>query len=174
MCTLGAIHKLTSKPFRMTDHFYPRLLLALTMPLWICLGLFFVVVVFGNIFEVIGPVTGVKTNSRFHSAIKPSLTLARAQGFRPPPITIQMPIYTESLEGVVKPTVASLQAAISYYESRVSIFPFTTKVFVSIVSTFRTHSRSELVTRKHMDAFVRTACETSTDFTSRADLRASS
>lgn len=102
----------------LTDKFWPRLLLILTMPLWVALGLFFVIVVFGNIFEVIGPITGVKSNSRFHSAIKPNLALARAQGFQPPPITIQMPIYTESLEGVVKPTVASLQAAISYYESR--------------------------------------------------------
>jgi hypothetical protein len=102
----------------MTDKFWPRLLLVLTMPLWVALGLFFVIVVFGNIFEVIGPITGVMTNSRFHSAVKPNLALARSQGFRPPPITIQMPIYTESLEGVVKPTVASLQAAISYYESR--------------------------------------------------------
>jgi hypothetical protein len=102
----------------MTDHFWPRLLLILTMPLWVSLGLFFVIVVFGNLFEVIGPITGVKSNSRFHSAVKPNLALARAQGFQPPPITIQMPIYTESLEGVVKPTVASLQAAISYYESR--------------------------------------------------------
>lgn len=102
----------------MTDKFWPRLALALTMPLWIALGLFFVIVLFGNILEVIGPVTGVKTNSRFHSAVKLNLRLARAQGFQPPPITIQMPIYTESLEGVVKPTVASLQAAISYYESR--------------------------------------------------------
>jgi hypothetical protein len=102
----------------MTDHFWPRLLLILTMPLWVALGLFFVIVVFGNIFEVIGPITGVKSNSRFHSAVKPSLALARSQGFQLPPLTIQMPIYTESLEGVVKPTVASLQAAISYYESR--------------------------------------------------------
>jgi hypothetical protein len=102
----------------MTDHFWPRLLLILTMPLWCALGLFFVIVLFGNIFEVIGPITGVKSNSRFHSAVKPNLALARSQGFSPPPITIQMPIYTESLEGVVKPTVASLQAAISYYESR--------------------------------------------------------
>lgn len=102
----------------MTDKFWPRLLLIFTMPLWVALGLFFVIVVFGNIFEVIGPITGVKSNSRFHSAIKPNLATARAQGFQAPPITIQMPIYTESLEGVVKPTVASLQAAISYYESR--------------------------------------------------------
>lgn len=102
----------------MTDHFYPRLLLVLTEPIWVALGLFFVVVVFGNLFEVIGPIGGVKSNSRFHSAIKPNLAQARSLGFTPAPITIQMPIYTESLEGVVKPTVASLQAAISYYESR--------------------------------------------------------
>lgn len=102
----------------MTDHFYPRLLLALTEPVWLLLGLFFVVVVCGNIFEVIGPINGVKSNSRFHSAIKPNLTYAKTLGFQPVPITIQMPIYTESLEGVVKKTVASLQAAISYYESR--------------------------------------------------------
>ncbi|RYN80176.1 hypothetical protein AA0117_g3140 [Alternaria alternata] len=102
----------------MTDHFYPRILLVLTEPMWISFGLFFVVVVMGNIFEVFGPITGVKSNSRFHSAIKPNLAQARAMGFTPSTITIQMPIYTESLEGVVKPTVASLQAAISYYESR--------------------------------------------------------
>lgn len=100
------------------DHFYPRLLLVLTMPIWICLGLYFAIVLFGNLFELAGPITGVTSNSRFHSAIKPNLALARAQGMGTPPITIQMPIYTESLEGVVKPTVASLQAAISYYESR--------------------------------------------------------
>ena len=102
----------------MNDHFYPRLALVLTEPVWLALGLFFVVVVFGNIFEVVGPITGVKSNSRFHSAIKPNLAQARSLGFAPTPVTIQMPIYTESLEGVVKPTVASLQAAISYYESR--------------------------------------------------------
>ncbi|KAL5119775.1 hypothetical protein ACEQ8H_002381 [Pleosporales sp. CAS-2024a] len=102
----------------MTDHFWPRLALILTMPGWCCLALFFVIVLFGNFFQVAGPINGVTSNSRFHSAIKPNLALARRMGFTPPPITIQMPIYTESLEGVVKPTVASLQSAISYYESR--------------------------------------------------------
>ena len=102
----------------MIDHFYPRLLLILTEPIWFVLGLFFVVVIFGNLFEIFGPVTGVMSNSRFHSAIKPNLVQARNLGFQSAPITIQMPIYTESLEGVIKPTVASLQAAISHYESR--------------------------------------------------------
>ncbi|KAF2730709.1 hypothetical protein EJ04DRAFT_34083 [Polyplosphaeria fusca] len=101
----------------MTDKFWPRLALIAAEPLFLLFGLFFVIVVFGNLFQAIGPITSIKTNSRFYSAIKPSLAQARAQGFRPPPITIQMPIYTESLEGVVKPTVRSLKAAISYYES---------------------------------------------------------
>lgn len=102
----------------MTDHFYPRLALILAEPIFVCLGLFFVIVIFTNCFELMGPISSIKANSRFYSAIKPNLAQARALGFTPPPITIQMPIYTESLEGVVKPTVSSLQAAISYYESR--------------------------------------------------------
>ncbi len=102
----------------LTDKVMLRLALIATEPMFLLFGLFFVVVVFGNLFQMIGPVTTLKTNSRFYSAIKPSLTQARSLGFRPPPITIQMPIYTESLEGVVKPTVTSLNAAISYYESR--------------------------------------------------------
>ncbi|KAF1356043.1 hypothetical protein EJ07DRAFT_181633 [Lizonia empirigonia] len=102
----------------MTDHFYPRLALILSELVFLCLGLFFVIVIFNNCFQLIGPIGSIKTNSRFYSAIKPNLAQAQALGFTPPPITIQMPIYTESLEGVVKPIVTSLQAAISYYESR--------------------------------------------------------
>ena len=100
------------------DHFYPRLALILSEPIFFCLGLFFVIVIFNNCFQLCGPMTSMKMNSRFYSAIKPNLAQAQALGFNPPPITIQMPIFTESLEGVVKPTVASLQAAVSNYESR--------------------------------------------------------
>ncbi|KAF2475919.1 uncharacterized protein BDR25DRAFT_89438 [Lindgomyces ingoldianus] len=101
----------------MTDKFWMRLALVATEPIFLLFGLFFVIVVFGNVFQAIGPITSVKTNSRFYSAIKPSLSQARSIGFQPPPITIQMPIYTESLKGVIEPTVRSLKAAISYYES---------------------------------------------------------
>lgn len=101
----------------MTDKFWMRLALIATEPFFLLMGLFFVIVVFGNIFQTFGPITSIKTNSRFYSAIKPDLNQARALGFRPPPVTIQMPIYTESLEGVIRPTVTSLKQAISYYES---------------------------------------------------------
>lgn len=102
----------------LTDKMMIRLALVATEPLFLMFGLFFVIVVFGNVFQMIGPITSIKTNSRFYSAVRPNLHQARSLGFQPPPITIQMPIYTESLEGVVKPTVRSLNAAISYYESR--------------------------------------------------------
>ncbi|CAI6331822.1 unnamed protein product [Periconia digitata] len=110
-----------------TDGSMLRLALIATEPLLLLFGLFFVVTVFSNIFQMIGPITSIKTNSRFYSAIKPNLMQARSLGFRPPPITIQMPIYTESLEGVIIPTVASLNAAISYYESRGG----TARIFVN-------------------------------------------
>lgn len=100
------------------DHFYPRLVLILSEPVFFCLGLFFVIVLFNNLFQICGPTTYLKMNSRFYSATKPDLARAQALEFKPPPITIQMPIYTESLEGVVKKSVASLQKAISYYELR--------------------------------------------------------
>ncbi|KAJ8107984.1 hypothetical protein OPT61_g8490 [Boeremia exigua] len=100
------------------DDFYARLGLIASEPVFFCLGLFFVIVVFNNCFQLCGPMDSMITNSRFYSAVAPNLDQARVLGFCPPPITIQMPVYTESLEGVIKPTVASLQAAISDYESR--------------------------------------------------------
>lgn len=79
-------------------------------------GLFFVIVIFSDIFQIIGPINGVQTNSRFHSAIPPNIEQADKDGFQRPPITIQMPVYKESLNGVIRPTVTSLKEAISHYE----------------------------------------------------------
>jgi hypothetical protein len=74
--------------------------------------------VFTDLFEMFGPIGGVNSNSRSFSGKKPSLRRAYQDGFQPPHITIQMPVYKEGLEGVIVPTVNSLKAAISYYESR--------------------------------------------------------
>ena len=76
------------------------------------------IVIFTNLFQAFGPIGGVLSNSRHHSAIKPDLRAAYAQGFTLPPVTIQMPVYKEGLEGVIMPTIRSLKAAISHYESR--------------------------------------------------------
>jgi hypothetical protein len=37
-------------------------------------------------------------------------------------ILVQMPVYKEGLEGVIMPTVTSLKAAISHYESHGGMF----------------------------------------------------
>lgn len=59
----------------------------------------------------------MQSNSRYYSGKRPSLRQAYAQGFEPPHVTIQMPVYKEGLEGVIMPTVRSLKMAISHYES---------------------------------------------------------
>lgn len=101
----------------MLDGTYIRLALIAPIPLLICISLFFFLVIFTNLFQVVGPIGGTTTNSRYYSCYKPSLKRAYADGFTPPRITIQMPVYKEGMESVIIPTVKSLQAAISYYES---------------------------------------------------------
>lgn len=99
------------------DHSWTRLALVVPVPLLMCVSLFFFQVVFTNLFQIFGPIGGVDTNSRFYSCHKPCLRRAYAEGFMPPKITIQMPVYKEGMESVIVPTVRSLQAAVSYYES---------------------------------------------------------
>ena len=94
-----------------------RLALAATIPLYMLFSVFFAIVIFSDLFQALGPIKTLKRNSRFYSAIRPDISVAYAQGFKPPRITIQMPVYTESLNGVIIPTVTSLKAAISHYES---------------------------------------------------------
>ncbi|KID95242.1 hypothetical protein MAJ_08816, partial [Metarhizium majus ARSEF 297] len=94
-----------------------KMALIFPVPLLMCVSLFFFQVIFTNIFQMIGPIGGVNTNSRYFSAHKPCLRRAYADGFVPPKVTIQMPVYKEGMESVIIPTVRSLQAAMSYYES---------------------------------------------------------
>jgi hypothetical protein len=101
----------------LVDGFYIRFALVATEPLFMLFSIFFAIVVFTNIFQTVGPIGSLKSNSRFFSAIKPDLSQCYAEGFSPPHITIQMPVYKESLAGVIIPTVTSLKAAISHYES---------------------------------------------------------
>lgn len=100
----------------MTDGNYTRLALVVLYPIIGLVSLFFFIVIFTNIFRAVGPIASVQSNSRFYSAIAPDLGLAYRQGFRPPHITIQMPVYKEGLRTVLQPTIESLRAAISHYE----------------------------------------------------------
>lgn len=63
-----------------------------------------------------GPITGVVTNSRCYSAVRPNIQRACAAGFTCSHVTIQMPVYKEGLASVIIPTVNSLKEAISHYE----------------------------------------------------------
>lgn len=111
-----SIGQLVSETFM--DSNYMRLALIVACPFLMLAGMFFFQVIFGDLWQMFGPINGLKTNSRTYSCIKPSLKQAYSLGFEPSQITIQMPVYKEGMESVIIPTVRSLQAAISYYESR--------------------------------------------------------
>ncbi|KAK6537011.1 hypothetical protein TWF281_001215 [Arthrobotrys megalospora] len=98
------------------DGQYIRLALAVTLPFSGALALFFFIVMVTDICQLVGPVRSTTTNSRFYSAKSPSLDQTFRDGFHPPHITIQMPVYKESLQTVLRPTIQSLKQAISHYE----------------------------------------------------------
>ncbi|KAK6503549.1 hypothetical protein TWF481_008563 [Arthrobotrys musiformis] len=98
------------------DGQYIRLALAVTLPFSGSLALFFFIIIVTDICQLIGPVRSTITNSRFYSARSPSLDEAFRKGFHPPHITIQMPVYKESLQAVLQPTIQSLKQAVSHYE----------------------------------------------------------
>lgn len=94
-----------------------RYALLVTLPIFMIFSVFFAIVIFGDLFQAFGPVKTLKVNTRFYSPIRPDMKRAYAQGFTPPRVTIQMPVYTESLDGVIIPTITSLKLAMSHYES---------------------------------------------------------
>ncbi|KUJ09080.1 uncharacterized protein LY89DRAFT_598683 [Mollisia scopiformis] len=77
---------------------------------------FFMVVIAGSLFQLFGPLTYVRGNSRFYSAKPPKR--ARYPDLELPHITIQMPVYKEGLKGVIMPSVESLLKAIKHYEAQ--------------------------------------------------------
>jgi hypothetical protein len=132
----------------LVDGFYLRFALVATEPLFMLFSIFFAIVVFTNIFQTVGPIGSLKSNSRFFSAVKPNLTQCYAQGFTPPHITIQMPVYKESLAGVIIPTVTSLKACISHYESHGGMIFFLNSLFAVLdkLTHWQVPPRSSLMT----------------------------
>ncbi|OCK77120.1 hypothetical protein K432DRAFT_418823 [Lepidopterella palustris CBS 459.81] len=94
----------------------PRLALLATLPLFVFFALFFFVILIGSAFQLFWSAQGIKEgNSKFYSARAPRKE--RHRNLKLPHISIQMPVYKEGLKGVIVPTVASLMAAIKYYEN---------------------------------------------------------
>ncbi|KAF4334248.1 interferon-induced GTP-binding Mx2 [Fusarium beomiforme] len=104
---------------------WTRLLLLITALPQIILSLFFCQAIIVTIFQILGPVTQLKVNSKFYSAKR----TRRLDGSKVPlpHVTIQCPVYKEGLDAVIRPTVQSLSAAIRNYES----FGGTARIFVN-------------------------------------------
>ncbi|KAK6210383.1 glycosyltransferase family 2 protein [Colletotrichum tabaci] len=96
------------------DGSYTRLALLAVSPITLFISLFFFISISGIIFQIFGPISSIHSNSSNYSGKPPR----RLSPYREqlPHVTIQMPVYKEGLNAVIKPTVLSLKAAISTYE----------------------------------------------------------
>ncbi|KAJ3521320.1 hypothetical protein NM688_g9030 [Phlebia brevispora] len=78
------------------DGLYTRFALLVTAPLLFCISLFFCLQMFGNLSMIIGPVAQYHQNSKYYSATKPAPNSIVDANL--PHITIEMPVYKESLK----------------------------------------------------------------------------
>src|SRR5271170_1429505 len=68
--------------------------------------------IIGGLVQILGPVNQIMMNTRAYSGQPPRRIISGPY----PHVTIQMPVYKEGLNAVIKPTVMSIKAAISTYE----------------------------------------------------------
>lgn len=92
-------------------NFY-RLLFALCVIPQAWLALFFFQAIIGNLGQLLGPTKQLLNNSKFYSGKRPY----RLYDTNLPHVTIQMPVFKESLRTVIAPTIRSIKEAISTYE----------------------------------------------------------
>ncbi|SNX84533.1 uncharacterized protein MEPE_03242 [Melanopsichium pennsylvanicum] len=104
----------TSKLFQhcLEDGDWSRIALTPIMIIMFPVILFFCDNIIGIIMQIVGPVNQLHQNSLYYSGKAPLRKLAGDL----PHITIQMPVYKESLQGVLMPTIESVKRAITTYE----------------------------------------------------------
>lgn len=95
------------------DQSYLRFALLASAPFLCCVALFFCVQIVANVSYVIGPVAQFHENSRFYSAVRPPPNPELDAHL--PHITLEMPVYKESLEETIAPSVYSLKRAMQTY-----------------------------------------------------------
>ncbi|KAK0192967.1 glycosyl transferase family group 2-domain-containing protein [Armillaria mellea] len=95
------------------DHNLTRFALVITLPVIFCVSLFFCLQLIGNISLIIGPVAQYHENSAFYSAVRPEPNPEIDNNL--PHITIQLPVYKESLELTIAPSVFSIKKAMQTY-----------------------------------------------------------
>ncbi|TEB39489.1 hypothetical protein FA13DRAFT_1750926 [Coprinellus micaceus] len=95
------------------DGDFTRFALIVTLPVIFCVSIFFCLQLIGNLCLILGPVAQYHENSMFYSAIKPEANPEVDNSL--PHITIQLPVYKESLETVIAPSVFSVKKAMQTY-----------------------------------------------------------
>lgn len=90
-----------------------RFALLVTAPFLCCVSLFFALQVITNISFVVGPVAQYHENSHYYSAIPPRPNPEVDSQL--PHVTIELPVYKESLEETITPSVNSLKKAMQTY-----------------------------------------------------------
>ena len=98
----------------MIDKTVIRLALVVVVPLQLWLGLFFMQSIVVCFAEMVGPTSQTDNNSKFYSGKAPPRGRLSTEPL--PHVTIQCPVYKESLHSVIMPTIQSLKVAIGTYE----------------------------------------------------------
>ncbi|TCD64806.1 hypothetical protein EIP91_003618 [Steccherinum ochraceum] len=95
------------------DGNWVRVALLVTLPFLYCISLFFSLQIIGNLSMIIGPVAQYHQNSKYYSAIPPAPNKDLDGNL--PHITIELPVYKESLKETIAPSVYSLKKAMQTY-----------------------------------------------------------
>ncbi|KAI0074905.1 hypothetical protein K474DRAFT_1709473 [Panus rudis PR-1116 ss-1] len=95
------------------DGSFVRLALLVTLPFLYCISLFFSLQIVGNVSMVIGPVSQYHENSKYYSAVAPAPN--KEVDSKLPHITIELPVYKESLSETIAPSVYSIKKAMQTY-----------------------------------------------------------
>ncbi|KAG7090061.1 hypothetical protein E1B28_011678 [Marasmius oreades] len=90
-----------------------RFALVVVLPIIFCVSLFFCLQLIGNISLIFGPVSQYHENSVYYSAVKPAPNPEVDRNL--PHITIQLPVYKESLELTIGPSIMSIKQAMQTY-----------------------------------------------------------
>ncbi|KAM5541501.1 hypothetical protein V8D89_004691 [Ganoderma adspersum] len=95
------------------DENWTRFALLVTAPFLLCVSLFFSLQIITNVSYILGPVAQYHENSKYYSAAKPAPN--KLIDMNLPHISIQMPVYKESLTETIAPSVYSLKKAMQTY-----------------------------------------------------------
>ncbi|OJT11702.1 hypothetical protein TRAPUB_11764 [Trametes pubescens] len=95
------------------DGDYTRFALLASTPFLFCVSLFFALQIIANLSFMFGPVAQYHENSKYYSAVRPAPN--KIVDTNLPHITIEMPVYKESLNETIAPSVYSLKKAIQTY-----------------------------------------------------------